>query len=674
MLDSFEILTTSGVVLWQKSYAPVGSSVINSLIRDVFIEEKVTPVNDASAASNPPYKTDKYTLKWTTVKDLGLIFVAVYQSLLHLSWIDKLLDNVKTIFTSLYRDQFRKPHTSLIECPFDDYFDRQIQALEKSAGPITSQNANGQSSGGMSTPATDLTPPSSAGGDLDEDDEPPPLPGLNSRVADPSRLAALDAESNTTSADATPIATPDSSRPVTPSSHLVTGKSGPAGKASRRARKQAATSAPQSRSASKPNVSSKGGKQMRRWDGNGADDGDDQVLDYSTTPAPVTDTTPTGDVPQEAIAQESWARKTGQGEVVLKDLDDEMANILSSQPSTTPNTNANSGITSSAFGAVTSLFRTVVGGKKLTVSDLQKPLAAMQNHLITKNVERTAASRLCSSVQTDLLDTRTSSFQSPDAAIATSMERALTKIMTPTSSLDLLRSIAARTASAPASNGTKRPYVISIVGVNGVGKSTTLAKLAFLLLHNNHRVLVCGADTFRSGAVEQLRVHVRALQSLIRNSATADSPLGAIDLYERGYGKDPAHIARDAVAHASQKDSAFDVVLIDTAGRRHNDSRLMSSLEGFARLAVPDKIFMVGEALVGSDAVEQARDFNKAFGPQRGLDGFIVSKCDTVGEMVGTIVSMVHATGVPVVAVGVGQHYGDLRTLNVGWACRLLMS
>ena len=79
MLDSFEILTTSGVVLWSRSYVPVGANVINSLIKDVFIEEKVLPgasvADDASAARNPPYKKDQYTLKWTTVKDLGLIFV-----------------------------------------------------------------------------------------------------------------------------------------------------------------------------------------------------------------------------------------------------------------------------------------------------------------------------------------------------------------------------------------------------------------------------------------------------------------------------------------------------------------------------------------------------------------------------------------------------------------------
>ena len=83
---------------------------------------------------------------------------------------------------------------------------------------------------------------------------------------------------------------------------------------------------------------------------------------------------------------------------------------------------------------------------------------------------------------------------------------------------------------------------------------------------------------------------------------------------------------------------------------------------------------MVGEALVGSDSVAQARNFNAAFGAgKRGLDGFIISKCDTVGDMIGSLVSMVHATGIPVVFLGVGQHYGDLRTLNVKNTVDMLM-
>ena len=148
--------------------------------------------------------------------------------------------------------------------------------------------------------------------------------------------------------------------------------------------------------------------------------------------------------------------------------------------------------------------------------------------------------------------------------------------------------------------------------------------------------------------------------------------MAKIELYEKGYGKDAANIAKDAVAYGAANN--FSVVLIDTAGRRHNDARLMSSLEKFAQLAKPDKILMVGEALVGSDSVAQARAFDNAFGRERGLDGFIISKCDTVGDMVGSLVSMVHATGIPVVFLGTGQHYGDLRTLNAGTTVRMLLS
>ncbi|KAJ8610740.1 hypothetical protein MRB53_038382 [Persea americana] len=270
----------------------------------------------------------------------------------------------------------------------------------------------------------------------------------------------------------------------------------------------------------------------------------------------------------------------------------------------------------------------------------------MQNHLLEKNVAREAAERLCQSVEADLLNQKTASFTSIDRTIRESMSKALTRILTPTSSLDLLRNI-----NLAISGSRPRPYVISIVGVNGVGKSTNLSKIAYFLLQNNFRVLVVAADTFRSGAVEQLRVHVRNLTELSRREN-----VGHVELFEKGYGKDAATVARDAVTFATNSgkgEMLFDVVLIDTAGRRHNDSRLMSSLTKFGQLANPDKIFMVGEALVGTDSVAQARNFAKEFvdtkGQMRnggvGMDGFIISKCDTVGDMVGTLVSMVHATG-----------------------------
>ncbi|CRK47044.1 hypothetical protein BN1723_007302, partial [Verticillium longisporum] len=134
MLDAFEIITTSGVVLWSRSYTQVSSSLINSFISDVFIEEKganAATRDDQSAATNPPYKTDQHTLKYTFVKELGVIFVAVYRSLLHLSWIDKLVDNIKTLFVNLYGEQLKKPGTSIVDCDkFDNYFDQQIKELE----------------------------------------------------------------------------------------------------------------------------------------------------------------------------------------------------------------------------------------------------------------------------------------------------------------------------------------------------------------------------------------------------------------------------------------------------------------------------------------------------------------------------------------------------------------
>lgn len=167
------------------------------------------------------------------------------------------------------------------------------------------------------------------------------------------------------------------------------------------------------------------------------------------------------------------------------------------------------------------------------------------------------------------------------------MEASLTRMLTPTSSLDLLREIDSVTQPSVTSLRKPRPYVMSIVGVNGVGKSTNLSKICFFLLQNKYKVLIAAGDTFRSGAVEQLAVHVRNLKELTAREG------GQVELYQKGYGKDAAAVAKDAVSHAAQE--GFDVVLIDTAGRRHNDQRLMSSLEKFAKFAQPDKILMVGE-------------------------------------------------------------------------------
>ncbi|KAI5924442.1 signal recognition particle, alpha subunit, N-terminal-domain-containing protein [Camillea tinctor] len=662
MLDTFEILTTSGVVLWSRSYAPISPSIINNFITNVFIEERnaVPGAKDSqSAATNPPYKAEHHTLKWTFVKELGIIFVAVYRSLLHLSWVDQLVDNLKTIFVDLYGDELKRPNTTLVHCQnFDGYFDQVYRTLE----------SKGASNGAQSE--VPFSAEDAASGNLGDE---PPLPSTLKR-----RGKAADAvHEQPSTAESTPIVTPNTSRPSTPgnNNHLVVGKTGPVSRMSRRARKmQHSTSAPVSSGDEAPaRKNKKAPKKGRKWDAEGfADEEDDVQLDYSVTQNALTSDSEAEATGRSTAIQEvnssSWGTTTSKGQFVLKDLGDEVNEILQSaeERKAVANAESKTGLVGSGLSTISGLFRNVVGGKTLTKEDLDKAIKGMEDHLLRKNVAREAAIRLCEGVEKELVGVKTGSFESINARIAKAMEASLTKMLTPTSSLDLLREIDAVTKPSITSMRKPRPYVISIVGVNGVGKSTNLSKICFFLLQNKYKVLIAAGDTFRSGAVEQLKVHVRNLKELTEREG------GKVEIFEKGYGGDAATVAKDAVREASHE--GYDVVLIDTAGRRHNDQRLMSSLEKFAKFAQPDKILMVGEALVGTDSVAQARNFNSSFGPGRTLDGFIISKCDTVGDMVGTLVSIVHATGVPVLFVGVGQHYSDIRNFSVKWAVEKLLS
>jgi len=329
-------------------------------------------------------------------------------------------------------------------------------------------------------------------------------------------------------------------------------------------------------------------------------------LDYSAKAHATSDSEAEGrSTAVDEIDSNTWG-STSKGKFVLKHLGDEVHEILASEAEKAAGakSQSKSGLLGSGVSAIGGLFRNVVGGKTLTKEDLDKAMKGMEEHLLQKNVAREAAVRLCEGVEKELVGVKTGSFESTlylnsiklplltsiigiNARIQAAMEASLTKMLTPTSSLDLLREIDAITAPPVTSLRKARPYVMSIVGVNGVGKSTNLSKICFFLLQNKYKVLIAAGDTFRSGAVEQLAVHVRNLKELTAREG------GRVELYQKGYGKDAATVAKDAVSHAAQE--GYDVVLIDTAGRRHNDQRLMSSLEKFAKFAQPDKILMVGE-------------------------------------------------------------------------------
>ncbi len=174
---------------------------------------------------------------------------------------------------------------------------------------------------------------------------------------------------------------------------------------------------------------------------------------------------------------------------------------------------------------------------------------------------------MCSNVAQNLEGKQLSSFQFVTTTIKQALQDSMVQILTPKKRVDILRDVYE-------SQRQRKPYVIVFCGVNGVGKSTNLAKVTFWLIENSFRVLIAACDTFRSGAVEQLRTHTRHLNNL--HPPENHDGKTMVELFEKGYGKDAAAIAHDAIGYA--KDNRIDVVLVDTAGRMQDNEPLMKAL------------------------------------------------------------------------------------------------
>ena len=186
------------------------------------------------------------------------------------------------------------------------------------------------------------------------------------------------------------------------------------------------------------------------------------------------------------------------------------------------------------------------------------------------------------------------------------------------------------------------PLIISFIGVNGSGKTTTIAKVARLFQNYKLKPVIAAADTFRAAAIQQIEAHALKL---------------GVKLIKHDYGSDPAAVAFDAVKFAKQK--AMDVVLIDTAGRLHSNINLMDEMKKIMRVAKPDLKLFIGEAITGNDCVEQAKEFNEAVG----IDGVILCKAD-VDDKGGAAISVSHVTGKPILYLGIGQGYDDLKEFD----------
>lgn len=304
--------------------------------------------------------------------------------------------------------------------------------------------------------------------------------------------------------------------------------------------------------------------------------------------------------------------------------------------------------------------------KILEAKDLEPVLSQLRDHLIAKNVAAEIAQKLCDSVGTTLEGKQVNSWTGLKGVVRSALEDSILRILSPNRRINILGDIRAKTTG---------PYVITFCGVNGVGKSTNLAKICNWLVVNQVRVLVIACDTFRAGAIEQLKTHVTALKAIHEQDGEK-----RIELYEKGYGKDSAAIAMEAIAYAAQ--SGFDCCLVDTAGRMQDNEPLMRQLAKLIKINQPDLTLFVGEALVGNEAVDQLTKFNNQLLDHgcRGdnehssaINGIVLTKFDTIDDQVGAAVSMTYITGQPIVFVGVGQTYRDLKQLDAKSVVKALM-
>ena len=191
----------------------------------------------------------------------------------------------------------------------------------------------------------------------------------------------------------------------------------------------------------------------------------------------------------------------------------------------------------------------------------------------------------------------------------------------------------------------EKPVHIVFVGINGTGKTTSIAKMTHRLLKEGYSVVLAAGDTFRAGAIDQLGIHASRL---------------GVKMVKHQPGADPAAVIYDAVQYA--KAHKIDFVLSDTAGRMHTNLNLMAQMEKICRISTPDLIIFVDEAVAGNDAVERAAQFNEAVP----IDGSILTKIDADAKG-GAAISIAYITGKPILFFGMGQGYEDLRKFDPDW-------
>jgi len=265
---------------------------------------------------------------------------------------------------------------------------------------------------------------------------------------------------------------------------------------------------------------------------------------------------------------------------------------------------------------------------KITDSDFEEIFNNLELLLLENNVALEAVEKIKSDLKEELIDTEIKKEEIEQAIIEALKKSIDNLLIEPDDMIPLLKE--------------KQPFIIVFFGVNGTGKTTTIAKFAHMLQKNKLSCVLAASDTFRAASIEQLKEHADKLK---------------IKMIKHDYGADPAAVAFDAIKHA--KAHKIDVVLIDTAGRMHTKGDLLAEMEKICRVTDPDLKILVAESIAGNDAIQQAKNFNDSIG----IDGSILTKAD-VDEKGGTAISISYVTKKPILYLGTGQKYDDLELFD----------
>ena len=278
-----------------------------------------------------------------------------------------------------------------------------------------------------------------------------------------------------------------------------------------------------------------------------------------------------------------------------------------------------------------------IGKKEISEKDLENNLFDLELGLLESDVAQEVIDNISKNLKSKLLGLEIQKEQTAQGVIQSSIKNSIYEIISKSGKLDLVDEIKESKLKK------EGPFVILFLGINGTGKTTTVAKVGNLIRNSGFSVILAAGDTHRAGAIEQLDEHANRL---------------SLKLIHQRYGADPSAVARDAVEYA--KKHRIDAVLIDTAGRMQTAKNLMAEIGKIVNVIKPNIKIFVGDSLAGNDAIYQAQEFFE----YTNFDGAILTKTDADAKG-GAIISISYLTSKPIIFLGVGQGYDDIVTFDL---------